>query len=492
MKKYVRLSVASAVSLSLAGCASTASNTQIGCTAGAVIGAVIGHKLDKKAGAVVGGVLGTMVGCGIGHYLDEREKKLAELAKQNQLNTSFERVSMDAEKGAEFNRNATENVVASAVAVSTEKPLFDTDKASISDPAQLERLRTFLKGYLASLDSQSKIYIVGHTDATGSAGHNQQLSEARARFIADQLVALGAKPEQLFYEGVGENQPVASNDSEAGRASNRRFELHDVLTTDKAKPVTASQVATISTAKKQRLDNVVNAVNRDAKPKVSASTAKAPQPPVAKSKKTTKPAKPAEVATSSQDPLGLGGVPLSSFNLDVIAKLGFAEQQRGLFSKAYASELPIQSCAYAEPVVQSKLRAYTGQDIVAANTSDSLPNLYGTMWWAKVNTTGVALGPVGIDKDNLQPTRQPKFEFYTNYKGGNVKPDISVPVSVETYRGQDAVLVRMYAKQEDTPFRCSDVVFSTKGEARTKTTGVIYADNGQLFGREVELSLVKI
>lgn len=490
MKKYVRLSVASAVSLSLAGCASTASNTTIGCTAGALLGAVIGHKLDKKAGAVVGGVVGTLVGCGIGHYLDEREKKLAELAKQNQLNTSFERVSMDAEKGAAFNRNATENVVASAVAVSTEKPLFDTDQALISDAQQLQRLRTFLKGYLGSLDSQSKIYIVGHTDSTGSAAHNQQLSEARARFIADQLVALGAKPEQLFYEGVGENQPVASNDIETGRASNRRFELHDVLTTDKAKPVTATQVATISVAKKQRLDNVINAVSSDAKPKVSANTVKAP--PVAKTKKTAKPAKPVVGAGSGKDPLGLGGVPLTSFNLDVIAKLGFAEQSTGLFSKAYASELPIQSCAYAEPVVQSKLRAYSGQDIVEANTSDSLPNLYGTMWWTKVNSTGVALGPVGIDKDSMQPTRQPKFDFYRNYKGGNVKPDFSVPVSVETYRGQDAVLVRMYAKQEDTPFRCSDVVFSTKGEARTKTTGVIYADNGQLFGREVELSLVKI
>ncbi len=489
MKKYMRLSVASAVSLSLAGCASTASNTQIGCTAGAVLGAVIGHKLDKKAGAVVGGVLGTMVGCGIGHYLDEREKKLAELAKQNQLNTSFERVSMDAEKRAEFNRNATENVVASSVAVSTEKPLFDTDKASISDPQQLARLRTFLQGYLASLDGQSKIYIVGHTDSTGAAGHNQQLSEARARFIADQLVALGAKPEQLYYEGVGENQPVASNDNEAGRATNRRFELHDVLTTDKAKPVTAEQVATISVAKKQRLDNVINAVSTDAQPKVSAVSVKAP--PVAKNKKTNKPVKPA-VGVVAKDPLGLGGVPLASFNLDVIAKLGFAEQQRGLFSKAYASEMPIQSCAYAEPVVQSKLRAYNGQDIVEANISDSLPNLYGTMWWTKVNTTGVALGPVGIDKESMQATRQPKFDFYTNYKGGNVKPEYSVPVSVETYRGQDAVLVRMYAKQEDTPFRCSDVVFSTKGEARTKTTGVIYADNGQLFGREVELSLVKI
>lgn len=486
MKQYVRLSVATAVSLSLAGCVSTASNTQIGCTAGALLGAVIGHKLDKKSGAIVGGAVGALVGCGIGHYLDEREKKLAELAKQNEMKTSFERVSIDAEKGTTFNRNATENVVASAVSISTEQPLFDTDKAVITDPAQLARLRAFLTGYLTTLDSQSKIYVVGHTDATGSASHNQQLSEQRARFIAEQLVALGARQEQLFYEGVGENQPIANNDSDSGRASNRRFELHDVLTSDKANPVSVSQISTISTAKKQRLDNVLNSVSVNSKPKVS--NVSVASKPASKTKKATQ----TKEASARQDPLGLGGMPLDQFQFDLIAKLGVAEQERGLFSKAYASDLPVQSCAFAEPVVQSKLRSYNGQEIVTANVSDSLPNLYGTMWWAKVNDTGVALGPVGIAKESMQPTRQPVFNFYRNYKGGNASPDFAVPVSVETYRGQDAVLVRMYAKVENTPFRCSDVVFSTKGESRTKTTGVIYADNGQLFGREVELSLVKI
>ncbi|MDP5132949.1 MAG: OmpA family protein [Paraglaciecola sp.] len=482
IKKYFKLSAISLISLSIAGCAVT--KTQVGCTTGLVVGTIIGKQLDKDVGAYVGGALGALVGCSIGHYLDEREKKIALLASQNSLNASFERVSIDTDNTASFSTDATDEVVASAVSVSTEQPLFDTNKATISDQEQLAKLKTFLGGYLTTLDTNSKIYVVGHTDATGTATLNQKLSEQRARFIAEQLVALGAKPERLFYEGVGQSQPIASNDTEDGRARNRRFELHDVMITKNAKSVSVTQVATISTAKKQRLGNVVNDIGIHNKPKVSAA-------PAATTKTTAIRNPPKQTSVTPTDPLGLGGVLIDKFQLDVIAKLGIPEQERGIFSKAYASDLSIQSCAYAQPVVVSSLHSYSGQKIVDRTTSESLPNLYGTIWWSKVDTTGVVLGPVGIAKDTMQPTKQPIFSFYKNYQGGNPKADFDVPVSVETYRGKDAVLVRMYAKEDHSPFRCSDVVFSIKGEAVTKTTGVIYADNGQLYGREIQLSLVR-
>lgn len=492
MNENLKISIVAAMSLSLAGCATTPTQTQIGCGAGAILGAVIGHKIDKKSGAIVGGILGAAVGCGIGNYLDEREKKLAELAKQSEMNTTFERISLDPTGAASFGSNTTDHVVSSAVSITADKPLFATNQAVISDLEQLARLRLFLKGYLETLDSKSKIYVVGHTDSSGSALHNQKLSEQRARFVVEELKKLGANPDSLFYEGVGENQPIASNDSEAGRSRNRRFELLDVLTKDNANPAENSRIANISTAKKQRLDNVVNSISYDKKPVVSSTVNQPVENKKVTSKSTQINNNVGSAKSKSEDPLGLGGVPLDNFALDIIAKLGFAEQERGLFSKAYASDLPLHSCAYAEPVVKSTLRAYNGKEIVAAPTSDSLPNLYGTMWWTKVNSTGIALGPVGINKQNMQPTKQPIFSFYQNYKGGNVKPDFEVPVSVETYQGQDAILVRMYAKEESTAFRCSDVVFSTKGATVTKTTGVIYADNGKLFGKEVQLSLVKI
>lgn len=471
--------------LSLLGCATTASNTQIGCAAGAIVGVMIGQKLDKDAGAFVGGAIGTIVGCGIGHYLDEREKKIAELAKVNAMDVSFERVSVDKDNTASFSRNNTEEVLSSAVAVSSEQPLFDPNKSTISDKVQLDKLRNFLKGYLSTIDPNSNIYVVGHTDASGSPEFNQILSEQRALFIAGQLVELGAKPERLFYEGVGQSQPVASNETLAGRAKNRRFELHDVFSADTAKAVSVSQVATISNAKKQRLSNVINDTSTRVNPKVLAVAV----PKDVKAKPTVKANK--VVQAKPKDPLGLGGVHIDKFKVDVLAQLGVPKYESSLFSKAYANELPMPSCAYAEPVVTSTLKSFNGQKIRSSSTSNSLPNLYGTMWWSKVNNTGITLGPVGIEKESMQPTKQPSFSFYLNYAGGNVAPTYQVPVSIETYRGDNAVLVRMYAKDADSPFRCSDVVFSIKGDAVTKTTGLIYADNGQLFGREMQLSLVR-
>lgn len=69
----------------------------------------------------------------------------------------------------------------------------------------------------------ARFEIGGHTDALGSGAMNQTLSEQRATAIRDQLVAgYGLKAENIIAKGYGETQPVADNDTEAGRAKNRR------------------------------------------------------------------------------------------------------------------------------------------------------------------------------------------------------------------------------------------------------------------------------
>ena len=67
--------------------------------------------------------------------------------------------------------------------------------------------------------------IVGHTDATGDADANRALSESRAQAVRDFLVAKGVVPSSLNSYGMGQDQPIADNDSEAGRAANRRIEF---------------------------------------------------------------------------------------------------------------------------------------------------------------------------------------------------------------------------------------------------------------------------
>ena len=72
---------------------------------------------------------------------------------------------------------------------------------------------------------QAQVTIVGHTDSSGSALYNQKLSERRAQTVVNELIELGVAPTQIEYRGEGESQPIANNDSEEGRAKNRRVEI---------------------------------------------------------------------------------------------------------------------------------------------------------------------------------------------------------------------------------------------------------------------------
>lgn len=99
---------------------------------------------------------------------------------------------------------------------------FDTDKATLRPDAQpvIDEIGKLLGG-----DPALKLSIEGHTDNTGTATHNQELSSARARSVLGALVGLGIDPARLSSKGYGQDKPVADNATEAGRASNRRVEL---------------------------------------------------------------------------------------------------------------------------------------------------------------------------------------------------------------------------------------------------------------------------
>jgi outer membrane protein OmpA-like peptidoglycan-associated protein len=88
--------------------------------------------------------------------------------------------------------------------------------------------RSLLDEVLAALDGAPddiRIQIAGHTDNNGSDAENLLLSQRRAQAVLDYLVANGQDPERFETIGYGETQPVASNDTEEGRARNRRIEF---------------------------------------------------------------------------------------------------------------------------------------------------------------------------------------------------------------------------------------------------------------------------
>lgn len=108
------------------------------------------------------------------------------------------------------------------VKVILEDVFFATNKTNIlpqSQPA-LEDLTHFLQE-----NGTIHIRIVGHTDNVGSAVFNKKLSVGRAASVRDELIRRGIEPQRLEYEGKGMEEPIASNDTEEGRATNRRVEF---------------------------------------------------------------------------------------------------------------------------------------------------------------------------------------------------------------------------------------------------------------------------
>jgi OOP family OmpA-OmpF porin len=98
---------------------------------------------------------------------------------------------------------------------------FDLDKYVIRAESypELKRMANIIK------ENDLRIEIQGHTDNTGSPAYNKELSEKRANAVREYLIAQGIGAAKISIQGLGETQPVASNDTEEGRAQNRRVEI---------------------------------------------------------------------------------------------------------------------------------------------------------------------------------------------------------------------------------------------------------------------------
>ncbi len=103
-----------------------------------------------------------------------------------------------------------------------EKVIFRPGGARILDGAlpALKEISKFLKTYY-----KNEVSVRGFTDSTGSPGRNLSLSYERAERVYSFLVGAGIDPRRLVYEGMGPARPIASNETEAGRAKNRRVEV---------------------------------------------------------------------------------------------------------------------------------------------------------------------------------------------------------------------------------------------------------------------------
>ncbi len=177
------------------------SGAVIGGLVGAVTGAAVSGDGDELKGAIVGGALGAGAGALVGADLD---RQAAELRGSLNSNISV--------------TNTGEYLIVNM----PQDLLFAVDSASVRPD-----LRRDLNTVAASLLKypNSRIEVIGHTDNTGAAAYNQDLSQNRAVAVASILRESGVPGGRIAAFGRGEDQPIASNLTQEGRAQNRRVEI---------------------------------------------------------------------------------------------------------------------------------------------------------------------------------------------------------------------------------------------------------------------------
>ncbi len=103
---------------------------------------------------------------------------------------------------------------------------FDTGKATIKLTDESMKTLDQVKAYLDANPRVTKLRIEGHTDNTGTAAANLELSGGRALAVKTYVVGKGVDKARIVAVGCGQDKPIADNTTEAGRAKNRRTEFH--------------------------------------------------------------------------------------------------------------------------------------------------------------------------------------------------------------------------------------------------------------------------
>lgn len=179
----------------------TQNGALIGAGLGALLGATKESGSDRFKNAAIGAAIGAGVGAIVGNQLD---KQAAEL------------------RGSMGDEVQIENTGDRLIVTMPQDILFETDSALVHG-----NLRNDLRTLASNLQKypDTTIDVMGHTDNTGAADYNQNLSARRASAVASVLMDAGVRPARVRSFGRGEDEPVATNQTATGRQQNRRVEI---------------------------------------------------------------------------------------------------------------------------------------------------------------------------------------------------------------------------------------------------------------------------
>jgi outer membrane protein OmpA-like peptidoglycan-associated protein len=219
MNKTVILLLGGAIALTaIMGCSwnNAAKGGAIAAGAGGAAGGVIGHQSGNTAvGAIIGAAVGGATGALIGNEMDKRAAEMRADIEGARIERIGEGIKITFNSGL----------------------LFDFDKSNLRPQAQtnIQSLAKVLNKY-----SDTDIVVEGDTDNTGSNEYNVGLSNRRAQSVSSYLTSLDVSGSRITNIGLGETNPVASNNTEDGRQHNRRVEVA-IFANDKLKKAAEEQ-----------------------------------------------------------------------------------------------------------------------------------------------------------------------------------------------------------------------------------------------------------
>jgi outer membrane protein OmpA-like peptidoglycan-associated protein len=215
------VATAATVSILITGCATDGTMTEtgkgatIGTLGGAALGAAIGSLSgDAGKGALIGAIGGALAGGMVGAYMENQRKEF-EKALAEEISAGVIRVE----------KLPNDQLLVGMTGETTFE--VDSDQIKPGFYSTMDKISGIVNKY-----GKTELKVAGHTDSTGSAQHNQTLSERRAMSVERYLEGDGVVPQRIYAAGYGKNQPVADNTTEAGRRLNRRVDITIVPITE--------------------------------------------------------------------------------------------------------------------------------------------------------------------------------------------------------------------------------------------------------------------
>lgn len=501
-------------------CSNNARN--IGIASGVLLGLLIGKNMgDGKSGALsTGAIVGGLVGGLIGSDIDRKRCELSKVARQYDLNMTFSAISASGEVlvPVAVQGKVTESTTTQQPIIGNTLTVRDKDGAAGHFESGSDQLTPRAREYftaiaaqyssekmldgqldpkrreeLARQASQRRLFLIGHTDDTGSSQFNATLSERRAKAVAGFLKQQGLPESTLYFQGAGETLPIADNRTDTGRAANRRVEIVEVADEASFKKYLEARKPNYTFYRPADVATATSDSANKPQPDVGEATV---VPPAASASASAKPEKKNQVVASSQKPksptvapvlaptasatmakpplFNFGGAPYSAQQATLnVGSLSPAKSGFSLIPKAHADDAVIMSdCSRDRPRAAGTVKSL--RDGTTYKTNEHMPQLFGKTWAADVNGNLVVINHLAVLRDGGTPANLPELKIYAQYKPTTPKkPEVNEEPPVNSYLVGQGVLYRMFPRS-NAGIKCLDVLFATDGATTAKAGKLIY------------------